>query len=202
MVLVYRLISARRREHERSTAVAGAALFVAGYLITWSAFGLAAYALFQLVAALSIDVLAWDRGGPYVAGAVIEAAAVYQFTPAKNACLTNCRGPLDFVLGHWHDGSVGALRMGTIHGAWCVGCCWALMAALFALGVMSVGWMAFVAAMIALEKLLPWKAFATRGVAAVLVTLGFAVALFPHHVPGLTMPTALTVDHRPMQMHP
>jgi hypothetical protein len=67
---------------------------------------------------------------------------------------------------------------------------------------MSVGWMAFVAAMIALEKLLPWKAFATRGVAAVLVTLGFAVAIFPHHVPGLTVPTAPTVDHRPMQMHP
>jgi predicted metal-binding membrane protein len=103
------------------------------------------------------------------------------------------------VLDHWHDGWLGALRMGTIHGAWCVGCCWALMAALFALGVMSVGWMAFVAAMIALEKLLPWKALATRGIAAVLVTLGIAVALFPHNVPGLTLPTASTADHRPMQ---
>jgi predicted metal-binding membrane protein len=177
-------------------------LFVAGYLISWSAFGLAAYALFQLLAALSIDAFAWNRGGPYVAGGVIVAAAVYQLTPAKNACLTKCRGPLDFVLGHWRDGRLGALRMGATHGAWCVGCCWALMAALLALGVMSVAWMAFVAAIVAIEKLVPWKAFATRGVAAVLVTLGIAVALFPQHVPGLTLPTASTADYRPMHMQP
>lgn len=202
MVLVYRLISARRPELGRPTPVAGTALFVAGYLISWSAFGLVAYAFFQLFAALSIDLLAWDRGGPYVAGAVIVAAAVYQLTPAKDACLTKCRGPLDFVLDHWHDGLLGALRMGTIHGAWCVGCCFALMAALFALGVMSVGWMVFVAAMIALEKLLPWKTFATRGISAVLVTLGLAVALFPHQVPGLTLPTAPAAHHQQMQMQP
>jgi predicted metal-binding membrane protein len=202
MVLVYRLISNRRSAPGRPAPVVATVLFVAGYLISWSAFGLAAYALFQLLAALSIDAFAWNRGGPYVAGGVIVAAAVYQLTPAKNACLTKCRGPLDFVLGHWRDGRLGALRMGATHGAWCVGCCWALMAALLALGVMSVAWMAFVAAIVAIEKLVPWKAFATRGVAAVLVTLGIAVALFPQHVPGLTLPTASTADYRPMHMQP
>jgi hypothetical protein len=89
---------------------------------------------------------------------------------------------------HWRPGRLGALRMGVIHGGWCVGCCWALMAALFALGVMSLGWMAFIAALIALEKLLPWKALANRGIAVVLLILGLAVAFTPESVPGLTLP--------------
>jgi len=78
--------------------------------------------------------------------------------------------------------------MGVVHGGWCVGCCWALMAALFALGVMSIGWMAFIAALIAIEKLLPWKALANRGVAVLLVVLGIGVAFTPSSVPGLTIP--------------
>jgi hypothetical protein len=78
--------------------------------------------------------------------------------------------------------------MGVIHGGWCVGCCWALMAALFALGVMSLGWMAFIAALIATEKLLPWKAIANRGIAVLLAVLGLTVAFTPASVPGLTLP--------------
>jgi predicted metal-binding membrane protein len=80
--------------------------------------------------------------------------------------------------------------MGMLHGAWCVGCCWALMAALFAFGVMSVGWMIFVAALIAIEKLLPWKVIANRGVAVLLVALALAVAFVPGDVPGLTVPSS------------
>jgi predicted metal-binding membrane protein len=78
--------------------------------------------------------------------------------------------------------------MGVEHGAWCVGCCWALMAALFALGMMSLAWMALVAALIAVEKLLPSRTIANRGVAAVLIVLGIGVAFAPQHVPGLTAP--------------
>ena len=77
-----------------------------------------------------------------------------------------------------------------MHGGWCVGCCWALMAALFALGVMSLGWMAFVAALIAIEKLLPWKSAANRAIAVTLVALGLAVVIVPEQVPGLTVPTS------------
>ena len=83
---------------------------------------------------------------------------------------------------------VGALRMGLEHGGWCVGCCWGLMAALFALGVMSIGWMVLIAALIATEKLLPWKAVANRGIAVLLIALGLAVAFVPDRVPGLTQP--------------
>ncbi len=164
--------------------------FVAGYLACWTAFGLGAYVLLELAQALHLGLFSWDRGGPYIAGAVIVAAAAYQLTPFKDACLAKCRGPLDFVLGHWRDGHGGSLWMGVEHGAWCIGCCWALMAALFALGVMSVGWMAFVAALIATEKLAPWRTAARRAIAVVLVVLGLAVAIVPERVPGLTVPTS------------
>jgi predicted metal-binding membrane protein len=156
--------------------------------LTWTTFGLAAYGLYVGVRSLSIPALSWHRGGPYLAGGVLLAGAVYQLTPAKDACLRRCRSPLDFVLTHWRDGPSGALRMGVVHGAWCVGCCWGLMAALFALGVMSVTWMVAVAGLIAIEKLLPSKELANRVVALTLIVLGFGVALAPQHVPGLTLP--------------
>ena len=92
------------------------------------------------------------------------------------------------LLRHWHRGRLGALRMGIEHGGVCIGCCWTLMAALFALGVMSIAWMALVAALIAAERLLPWKAPAVRAVAAVLMVLGVLVAFAPERVPGLTIP--------------
>ena len=201
MVIAYSRIQQKRRE--RGKAQAGplaVALFVGGYLLSWTAFGLAAYGVFEIGRSLSIDALAWDEGGPYLAGAVILAAAVYQLTPAKDVCLRKCRSPLDFVMGYWKPGYGGALRMGVEHGAWCVGCCWALMAALFALGVMSLGWMAFVAALIAVEKLLPWKAVANRGIAVVLLVLGLAVAFAPEDVPGLTIPGSAETDDAMMQM--
>jgi predicted metal-binding membrane protein len=187
-IIVYARLQAHRRTQGRRVTPAAAGVFAAGYLVAWAAFGVAAYLLFALVDSLSIGVLDWDRAGRYLAGAVIFAAALYELTPAKDVCLSKCRGPLDFLMGGWRDGYGGALSMGLRHGAWCVGCCWALMAALFALGVMSIGWMVFVSALIAAEKLLPWKAVATRSVALLLVVLGIAVAAAPDRVPGLTVP--------------
>jgi predicted metal-binding membrane protein len=134
----------------------------------WTGFGVLAYLLFDAVSTLEIDALAWDRGGRWLAGAVIVGAAVYQLTPLKDVCLRNCRGPLSFILGHWRDGRLGALRMGISHGAWCVGCCWALMAALFALGIMSLGWMAVVGAAILVEKMTPVGIAASRVLTAAL----------------------------------
>jgi len=199
MVLMYRRVLKRRRELGKARPGA-TVLFVAGYLVVWTGFGLAAYALLETFRSLSIDALSWNEGGKYLAAGVIVAAAVYQLTPAKDVCLRKCRGPLDFVLGYWRNGYRGALRMGVEHGAWCVGCCWALMAALFALGVMSVGWMVFVAALIATEKLLPWKAIANRGIAVLLLTLGVAVALVPGQVPGLSLPDSSEAREAMMRM--
>jgi Predicted metal-binding integral membrane protein (DUF2182) len=164
------------------------ALFVAGYLVSWAAAGLAGFGLFQIGKAISGDVFAWDNGGPYLAGGIILGAAVYQLTPLKDVCLRHCRSPFMFLMKYWRPGRLGAMRMGVIHGGWCVGCCWALMAALFALGVMSLGWMAFIAALIAIEKLLPWRLLANRGIALLLLVLGLSVAFTPASVPGLTLP--------------
>jgi predicted metal-binding membrane protein len=188
MVLTFAFLQRRRRDRGAADRIISSWVFVAGYILTWTAFGLAAYGLYIGVRSLSIPELSWHRGGPYLAGGVLLAAAVYQLTPIKDACLSRCRAPLDFVLTHWHEGPSGALRMGVVHGAWCVGCCWGLMAALFALGVMSVPWMVAIAGLIALEKLLPRKELANRLVAITLVILGLGVALAPRHVPGLTLP--------------
>jgi predicted metal-binding membrane protein len=201
MVIVYARIQRGRREQGKTRSGPPAvALFVGGYLVSWTIFGLAAYGLLKLGRSLPIDALAWDAAGPYVAGAVVLAAAVYQLTPAKDVCLRRCRGPLDFVLGYWKRGYGGALRMGLEHGAWCVGCCWALMAALFALGAMSLGWMAFVAALIALEKLVPWKALVNRGIAVLLAVLALGVAFAPDRVPGLTSPDSPQAANAVMRM--
>jgi predicted metal-binding membrane protein len=188
MVVMYARVQEGKRERGDAVSVGTTTSFVAGYLVTWTLAGLAFYALLEIGRSLSIDALSWDSAGPYVAGGVIVAAAAYQLTPLKDACLTKCRSPFFFLIQAWRPGRLGALRMGIEHGGWCVGCCWALMAALFALGIMSLGWMAFIAALIAIEKLLPWKAVANRGIAVLLLVLGLGVALAPEDVPGLTLP--------------
>jgi predicted metal-binding membrane protein len=178
------LYSRMTRERSRELAV----VFAAGYLVTWAAAGALAYALARAGGAIAGDVLAWDRGGRWVAGATLVVAAAYEVTPLKDVCLDKCRSPLGFLLGSWRDGTAGALRMGAAHGAWCVGCCWALMASLFALGVMSIPWMAFVAGLIAVEKLLPWRRVAVYATASILLVLGVLLLAAPDAVPALTVP--------------
>jgi predicted metal-binding membrane protein len=170
-----------------ASATATTLAFVVGYALVWDAVGLLGYAIFEGVRSLDIGFLGWDDGGPYVAGGVIVVAALYQLTAPKDTCLRHCRSP-ELLLANWRRGPLGALGMGVEHGGYCVGCCWAMMAALFALGVMSIGWMAFVAALIAVEKLLPWRIAARRSVALLLAVLGLAVAFAPADVPGLTIP--------------
>ena len=177
--------------------------FAAGYLVAWLAAGLLGHALVGGVRSLELPFLDWDRTGRWVAGAVILVGALYQLTSTKDACLRSCRGPRAFLAEHWWPGRVGALRMGIAHGGLCVACCWALMAALFALGVMSIGWMAFVAVLIAAERLLPWRTIARRGVAVTLALLALAVAFAPEDVPGFAVPgshqAAPTMESMPMR---
>jgi predicted metal-binding membrane protein len=171
------------------------AAFTAGYLLTWAAAGIAAWTIALGTSRLAGDVLAWDNAGRALAGATVIVAAVYELTPLKDVCLGKCRSPLGFLLGSWRDGLLGGLRMGAKNGAWCVGCCWALMASLFALGVMSILWMAAVAGLIAIEKTLPWRRTATYATAALLLVLGVLILASPHAIPWLTVPSEL-----PMQM--
>jgi len=162
-------------------------VFALGYLLTWAAVGVLAYALFRGARSLDISWLAWDRGGPYVAGGVILAAALYELTPVKSTCLRHCREP-ELLAARWRPGMSGALVTGVEHGGFCVGSSWALMAALFALGVMNLAWMIVVASLVAMEKLLPSRRFAIATTAVFIAVLGLAVALDPGQVPALTIP--------------
>jgi predicted metal-binding membrane protein len=175
------------RQSGAAFPTARSGVFAAGYLVTWLGAGVLAYALIQGVRALDVSWLAWDRGGPYVAGGVILAAAVYELTPLKARCLRHCRNP-ELLVERWRGGPSGALAMGLEHGGFCVGSSWALMAALFAIGVMNVAWMIVLAAVVAIEKLLPWEGVAIGATVLFIAALGLAVALAPDQVPGLTIP--------------
>jgi predicted metal-binding membrane protein len=175
------------RQAGASLATARSGVFAVGYLLTWLGAGVLAYAVIQGVRALDISWLAWDRGGPYVAGGVILLAALYELTPPKAHCLRHCRDP-QLLVGRWRGGPSGALGMGVEHGGFCVGSSGALMAALFAIGVMNVAWMIVLAGVVAIEKLLPWAGVAVGATVLFVAALGLAVVLAPDQVPGLTIP--------------
>jgi len=164
-------------------------VFAGGYLFTWAAAGVVAYAVGAAITRLGGGGLSWDQAGRPLAGATLLVAAAYELTTLKDVCLGKCRSPLGALLGSWRDGTYGAARMGAKNGAWCVGCCWALMASLFALGVMSISWMAFVAGLIAIEKTVPWRRVSYL-TAAVLLVLGVMLLVAPHALPALTIPPA------------
>jgi predicted metal-binding membrane protein len=180
-VAVYSSMSSRRR-------ASGPFLFAAGYVLVWGAVGACAYGLFELGRSLLGVDLAWHRAGRWFAAGVLVAAALYELTPLKDSCLMKCRTPAGFMRSSWRDGSLGALAMGARNGVWCLGCCWALMAVLFALGVMSLTWMVLVAAVVALQKLLPWRRAAAWATAALLLALAVTFAASPGSVPGLVVP--------------
>ena len=162
--------------------------FTAGYVATWAAAGVVAFLIALTAAHAAHGALRWDNAGQQIAGVTLLVAAGYELTPLKDVCLGKCRSPLGTLLRSWRAGWAGAFRMGLGNGAWCVGCCWALMASLFALGVMSVTWMAVVAGLIAIEKTIPWRRVATYGTTMVLVVLGVTMLVAPQALPGLTVP--------------
>jgi predicted metal-binding membrane protein len=142
--------------------------FAAGYVLVWTAFSVVAALAQWGLHETSMLSSAMAASSGWLAGSILIGAGVYQFTPIKAACLTRCRSPLGFLMGHWRSGTSGALRMGARHGVECVGCCWALMCVLFAVGVMNLLWVAAISAFVLLEKVGPRGVLASRvaGVAA------------------------------------
>jgi predicted metal-binding membrane protein len=163
-------------------------LFAGGYLLVWSAAGIGAYGLFEFGKSLFAGSLAWHSGGRWVAAGVLALAALYQLTPLKRASLLRCREPLRFLDTSWPSTRQGAFVVGLHNGGWCLRCSWALMAALFALGVMSLTWMGLIAVLVALEKIGPWGRGATLATAGVLVVLAVAILAVPHEVPAFVVP--------------
>jgi predicted metal-binding membrane protein len=172
----------------RERGLARPIAFTAGYLVVWGTAGVAAYVVFALGKRVLGPDLAWHSGGRWVAGGLLVVAAVYELTPLKDVCLNKCRSPFGFLLGAWRDRVRGAAEMGAKHGIWCLGCCWALMLALFALGVMSIVWMAVVAALITVEKILPWRRVAVWSTTALLLVLALGVFAAPDAIPGFVVP--------------
>lgn len=153
MILLFATIARAKRARGRSGG--STAVFVLGYLVVWSAFSVLAVLLqFALEKAELLSPMMEATHAAFAA-AVLIAAGVYQWTPLKHACLSRCRSPLDFVMQHWREGQGGAFRMGVLHGAYCVGCCWLLMLVLFVGGVMNLVWVLALAALVLVEKLVP-----------------------------------------------
>jgi predicted metal-binding membrane protein len=153
--------------------------FGLGYLVVWAGFSVvAAVAQWGLHEAALLSP-AMRTSSPRLAGAVLVAAGAYQLTPLKTACLTHCRSPLGFLMTSWRNGATGAFAMGCRHGAYCVGCCWALMTILFAVGVMSLAWVAVLAGFVLLEKLSPAGLTLSRVAGAMLMLLGLILIFRP-----------------------
>lgn len=162
--------------------------FIAGYGIAWIAYGLAAYLLDSAIRAVNLEMIAWHRAGPHFAGAVLIGAALYQLSPLKHACLKGCRSPLSFFARYWREGDLGSAAMGFRHGLVCVGCCWALMGVMFAVGAMSLSWMALLTLFMFGEKMLPGGRKLTTPIAVFLGTMGLWIAFSPETAPLLKDP--------------
>ena len=153
MVLIFAAVYRKRRE--QSGAFVPTGVFLAGYLVVWSAFSLAAVlSQYGLQRAALVSPM-METTAPWLGAALLAAAGAFQFMPLKEACLAKCRTPIGFIMTEWREGSRGAFVMGLRHGAYCTGCCWALMALLFVGGVMNLLWVAFLAVFVLVEKVLP-----------------------------------------------
>ena len=164
------LLYARVREiRSRDSDIAQTWIFLAGYAAVWLLFSIVAAAAQQVLngRSMALDVRITN-------GAMLLAAGLYQLSPLKNACVRQCRSPAQFISRHWQSGWEGAIRLGIRHGAYCVGCCWLLMALLFVGGVMNLLWIAGLTAIVAIEKLAPRGALFGRMIGVALAIWGLA----------------------------
>jgi predicted metal-binding membrane protein len=176
MVAAFATINRRRRE--RAAPYVPTAIFLAGYVIAWAGFSIIATALQWLLQKTELLTTMMQSASYYFSAALFLAAGLYQFSPLKERCLHYCRSPDGFILSEWRDGALGAMIMGLRHGLFCMGCCAALMALLFAVAVMDLRWVAGLTVLVTAEKLLPGAKFwrVAIGVALIAVGAGFAFA--------------------------
>jgi len=163
VILLYATVHRRSQDSPPATAA-----FLAGYLACWLGFSLLA-AWLQVAAASPMSMA---LGSQIVSGTLLIAAGLYQLSPLKDACLGRCRSPAQFLARHYRPGPTGAVRLGLLHGAYCLGCCWLLMALLFVVGVMNIAWVAALTLLVAAEKLLPGGQWIARIAGAGLIAWG------------------------------
>jgi predicted metal-binding membrane protein len=177
-ILLYATIYRGHQTLGSTARLAPTGVFTAGYVLAWFGFSLAASG-FQWVftrADILSDATMTSRSA-YLSAAVLLAAGLYQFSPLKNSCLMQCRDPVGFLTRHWRPGLAGALRLGALHGVFCVGCCWLLMVLLFVGGVMNLVWIAVLAILVLIEKLVPRGRWIGLAVGAVLIVWALATIM-------------------------
>jgi len=188
MVLFYNRIVTKTESNQRAVQIAGTPIFLLGYLATYAGLGIAAYFAVFVALGLTSSVPALSTLAFVGPGLVLIVAGLYQLTPLKVRCLSQCVSPIGFFAVHSRNGLSGAVRMGISHGTYCVGCCWAYMLVMLAVAAMSIPFMAILAGVIALEKVLVRGAtWFTRAVAGSFLLLGVAVLLFPGVLGFLTL---------------
>lgn len=174
MVLAHLAVTRQRERGVHATLA-----FIAGYLLVWSAIGLLPFLAYKAIAQIDGD------GGPpawlaTLAGAILVTAGAYQFTRWKRVCFDHCQSPLAFAATHdFGGGAIGALRSGALHGAFCLGCCWALMAVLLAVGLMNLVWMVAIFAIFVVEKTWRHGLVVAKIAGIALIALGIAVMARP-----------------------
>jgi predicted metal-binding membrane protein len=151
-------------------------LFAAAYIVVWALFSAAATAG-QIALQRAALITSGFATTPLMGGIILASAGIYQLTPLKQACLGHCRSPIGFFMMEWRDGAAGAFKMGLKHGAFCVGCCWALMALLFVLGVMNLLWVAAISVFVLLEKATPYGRAIARVTGVAMLVCGIALPL-------------------------
>lgn len=161
-----------RRSQDQGRPLPCTTMFVVGYLLMWSTFSLIAAMVQGVLVNIGLVTETMTSRSAVLAGLVFLAAGLYQCAPMKHACLAYCRSPVWFLSQHWRPGMWGALHLGIKHGAYCVGCCWMLMAALFAVGIMNLAWVAAIATFVLIEKVAPFGVWTTRVAGALFATLG------------------------------
>ncbi len=193
MVLTFHHVQAGKRR--RGESFVATWVFVAAYLLVWTLAGVVAYIGAVVAEELAAAAALSPATAARIGGGALIAAGLYQLTPLKNLCLAKCRTPMGFIMTSWREGAGGALRMGLIHGGYCLGCCWLLFVILFPLGLMNIAAMAVVTLVIFAEKTLPWGRAATRATAAALVLYGAAVIAAPQLLPTFSESTGMDMPH-------
>jgi predicted metal-binding membrane protein len=198
MILTFHKVQAGKRA--RGDAFVSTWVFVTAYILVWTLAGVAAYAGALAAEAIALRAALSSTAAARIGGAVIMLAGIYQLTPLKDLCLSKCRTPITFIMTSWRDGAIGALRMGLLHGAYCLGCCWLLFVILFPLGIMNIAAMAVITLIIFAEKTLPWGRLAPRAAAAALVAYGVVVIAAPQVLPTFKQDAAVMPAEMRMKM--
>ncbi len=200
MILTFHKVQASKRQ--RGEAFVATWVFVTAYMLVWTLSGVAAYAGASAAEAAAMSTALSSATAARIGGAVVLMAGIYQLTPLKDRCLSKCRTPVSFIMTSWRDGASGALRMGLLHGAYCLGCCWLLFVILFPLGIMNIVAMAVITLVILAEKTLPWGRLVARVNAAALVAYGAVVLGAPQILPTFVADSGMvmTAPAAPMGM--